>query len=128
MWPRTQNSSARHVLVTNQQVLRRIDVDDGIEVLHLVALRVDPADLLLVGDDLVEVQLPHFKNRLGRHDGSFRSADHFRQLGQFREQDVRPAGWLLELFRAGLQRGLVAREQRGTHAQPTGRHDVLRDA
>src|SRR5207249_738499 len=59
-----------HVLVAGDDVLRRIDVDDGGELFHLEALRVDAADGVLVGDDAAEVEAGRVQVQGGWHGKS----------------------------------------------------------
>src|SRR5262249_20456140 len=58
---------AAHVLVADDDVLLLIDEDDGVELLHLVPLRVELAQLLAVGDHPSQVDLLGAQDQFGWH-------------------------------------------------------------
>src|SRR5438874_425262 len=56
-----------HVFVADDASQRRFRVDDGVEHLHLAALRVGGPDRLLIVNHAVEVDAGDVKDELGRH-------------------------------------------------------------
>src|SRR5262249_12949293 len=56
-----------HVLVAGDDVVDRVLVDDGVELLHLEALRIDLAYGLLIRDHAAQVQLHRVVVHFGRH-------------------------------------------------------------
>ena len=61
---------ATHVLVPGDNVLRRVLVDDGVDLLHFEALQIEQADAFAIGDDMVEIKLGWVQVRFGGHGQS----------------------------------------------------------
>ena len=72
MWPRTQNSSLRHVLVADANARLDIVVDDRRELLHFEALGIEAANFLDIGDDMIEVVLGKIENQIVFRQGDTR--------------------------------------------------------
>ena len=64
MWPRTQNSSVRDVLVADADAALDVVVDDRRELLHFEALRIVAADFLDVRHDVIEVVLGEIEDQI----------------------------------------------------------------